>query len=281
MRTTVAVIIALLAGLVTGMGLIWFRTSGQLAEVHGERNREAAAISDVQAALTAEKDRAEDLARQKADCAEQLAALERRIAQLGAAQTAPVADERGAAPENMDETGKAADAAEPEPPAGEPGREEDERNPWRDPERREQMRENFRQGINTFLTERMSQSQDPAEQDRLASLAEYSDYLFDLRSQIRNADTQEAREALEQEYETAVSEARRVAQEQQRSMIARVAESYGITSSQQQEAFVQSVRGLMDDPLMRSTRFMGGWRGGPGGPGMGMGMGMEPPPPPF
>lgn len=286
MRTLIAVVIALLTGLVAGMGVISYRADSELAALRAERDQAQAAAARLQAEIDSRNRRVEALEAQNAAQNGQLNALERQSTRNAAADTGPSA--RGDVPL----PGEAPPPLPflPDTPAAEDGdSERDERNPWRDPERREEMRENFRQGVNEFLTDRIAQSRDATEQQRLAALAEYADYMFDLRGQIRDAETPEAREALEQEYENASSEARRVADDQQRGMIVRMAESYGISSPQQQEAFVQSVKEFMDDPLLRSTRFMTGSRGGwgragdgPGrgmGPGTGMGPGMGPPMP--
>lgn len=282
MRTVIAVIIALLIGLVAGMGVISSRSESELAELRAARDQAAAAAARLQAELDMKDRRVQTLEAENSSQGGRIEALERQT--LQAATSEPMADAQEEVPP-MEELPEAAEPDFPIPLPDAPGAdeqrdEEDEDNPWRNPEWRAQMRENFRQGVNTFLSDRMTQSQDPAEQQRLAALAEYTDYMFDLRGQMRDAESPEAREALEQEYETAMSEVRRVVDEQQRSMIMNMAESYGITTPQRQEAFVQSVRNLMEDPLLRSTRFMTGFRGGwgrPGdGPGRGMGPGMGP-----
>lgn len=274
MRVAIAVAVALIIGLVAGMGIISYRADAQLAAVRADRDAAQSLAARLQEDLKIQERRCQTLESENAARDTRLKTLE-----AAPAHAAPPELEPNAAP---DEFLEEAPQNQPGPRPGAP--EDDQRrpgdneeNPWRDPERRAQMRENFRQGVNAFLSDRISQSPDPAEQQRLAALAEYSDYLIDLRSQMRDAETPEARDALEQEYETALSEVRQVVDEQQRSMIVNMAQSYGITTTEQQDAFVESVNNLMDDPLLRSTRMLTGPPGGHGhghgrGPGMGRGM---------
>lgn len=272
MRTVIAVVIALLIGLVAGMGVISSRSESELAAVRAARDQAESAAARLRDELAGKERRVQALEAENSSRGDRLETLERQSAHT----TTPgrTADAKEDVPPLSEEAALDFPFPLPDAPAAEKQQNEEEENPWRNPQWRAQMRENFRQGVNSFLTDRMTQSQDPAEQQRLAALAEYTDYMMDLRGQMRDAETPEAREALEQEYESAISEVHRVVDEQQRSMIAHMAESYGITTPQQQEAFIQSVRNLMEDPLLRSTRFMTGFRGGWGRPGDGPGRGM-------
>jgi len=134
-------------------------------------------------------------------------------------------------------------------------RREERRQEWEDrmAERREDMRDRLNQAIEN--------ADDPESRDRMTAVSEYSEYIMELREQMRNADDAQ-REALMEEMRDAGREVRGLIEEQQQHNVLRVAEQYGITDEAEARALVES----LDEA--QSTDILGGGRGG-GIPGLG------------
>ncbi|OQB99750.1 MAG: hypothetical protein BWX80_03589 [Candidatus Hydrogenedentes bacterium ADurb.Bin101] len=145
-------------------------------------------------------------------------------------------------------------------------------------ERRREFMTGMRERVNSYLEDRMLQSTDPVEQDRMAAFQEYVAYMADLRQQMRDAETDEDREEIGVLMRQAGVEMEGLLREQQNSMLVQLAEEYGITDAQKQAEFVNRMRDLRSDPLFnppvmpgmgRGRGFDGGGFGAPRGPGFG------------
>ena len=140
--------------------------------------------------------------------------------------------------------------------------------------RREEFIERFREQMQASLDDVILSSDDPAEQERMALMGEYADYMTDLRRRMADAEDEEARRALFQEMAEAGAEMRALVVEQQDHVLRNVARQHGITDPQEQQAFVSSLREAQASTAYRGPTggglagMMGGGRGGgAGGPG--------------
>jgi hypothetical protein len=129
----------------------------------------------------------------------------------------------------------------------------------------------MREHIRTMLDDRRARSTDPAEQERIAALMEYTDYLSGLRQQMRNAETEEERDDLRAEFFTAIQDVRQIMEQQRQSAFTGLASRYGITDTRQQERFLRDMRQILDDPLMGGGFGGRGFGRSGGGPGRGFG----------
>jgi len=166
--------------------------------------------------------------------------------------------------------------------------ESDGRSRWDElsPEEREAMMDRrrafmtgMRDRVHSYLEDRIVQSTDPVEQERMMAMQEYTAYMADLRQQMHDAETDEVREELGDLMRQAGGEMEGLLREQQNAMLFQLAEEYGITDARKQAEFVDRMRDLRRDPLfnppmipgMGSGRGFdgGGFGGGPRRPGFG------------
>lgn len=161
------------------------------------------------------------------------------------------------------------------------------RNRWQNlsAEERAQLEERLRDGLNQMrnrlaenLNAEMQKTSDPAAQDRLTQIQTYTDYNLDLFQELREATTDEQREALRQELSDNQNYVNALRQEQQNYMLSEIARQYGVNNS---EGFINSIQETMRNPMFRggSGGFGGfGGRGNfGGGPRGGFGNGQETP----
>lgn len=248
MRTVIIAVVAAVCGVALGMAVMHQRAGAELEALRQARNTalEEAAILKRQA--DAVRERSQTLERDNTASAERLRQLEHEVSALRKtavqAQVAPPPPEPEAAPDAF----AFPELPLPEPPREAEGREDVRRSRfWRRGFSPSDMRQDFQD----FLGAQAAQSADPAEQERLGALAEYADYLFDLREQWRAAEDDAARDALRDQFITAMGEARQLMDDQRRGMIAQLAQTYGISTSQQ-EAFIQNLQDLMENPMFRT-----------------------------
>ena len=135
-------------------------------------------------------------------------------------------------------------------------RREARRQEWED--RMNDMREDMRSRMN----EAIQTADDPESRDRMTAVAEYSEYIMELREQMRGAEDA-TRDELMTEMRDAGREVRNLIEEQQQHNVLRVAEQYGITDEAEARALVESLNEA------QSTDLFGGGRGGAGIPGLG------------
>ena len=156
------------------------------------------------------------------------------------------------------------------------------------PEERDARRQEFvtrmQENLTNFFTGELEKSGTPAMQERLLALEEKTYEMFDLRGQMRAAETDEQREQLHQAYVEAMDAARQLMAEQQQDMLNAIATQFGIARDSDQAAFQQAVRSAVSSPFFTDNpaallwnsgrsedgggpgRFGGGgFRGGPGG----------------
>jgi hypothetical protein len=190
----------------------------------------------------------------------------------------------------------AADAIEPQPPepandADQPqdrrrGRDGEQRGGARTPEEeaqraefRRQFVENMRTQASSFIQQNIDASADAASQQRLASIGQYLDSMFEQGQQMRDAQSDEEREQIRQNMRQNGEELQGLVRQQQDSMLRGLAEQYGITDANKQNAIIDSINQLRQNPFfafdpgqfMGAAGAVGGFGGGPGGFG-GMGM---------
>jgi hypothetical protein len=143
---------------------------------------------------------------------------------------------------------------------------------------REQRFADFRNQMSDFFTGEMQKTTDPAVQQRLSQISEYAQYTMDLRRQMRDAKTDEERQALMTQFQDASNTARSLVTEQQDYMLRQSLTQSGVTDSSAQNAALAQLRSTLESPLFRFPMGgMGGFGGGPsggfGGEGRGRGFG--------
>ncbi len=141
-------------------------------------------------------------------------------------------------------------------------REEQERQ--EEETRRAERFEAFRSQIDDFFDNEIANAPTEEMRARLELLDEYREDLFELRSAMRAATTDEERAELEAQSDAARDAMGQLMREQQRDMLMDVGRTHGL-KGESLRTFQQDVRNLMESPYFRF-----GGPGGPGGPG-GMG----------
>ena len=112
-------------------------------------------------------------------------------------------------------------------------------------EREERIREyvaQARERTNNFFADQLEQAQDPAARERLGAISDYYDYMLDLNRQMREAGTEEDREALAQEMHEARDVYRRMVGEQQEQMVRDIIANSGVTNPQKQDELIKAVK---------------------------------------
>jgi len=133
-------------------------------------------------------------------------------------------------------------------------------------ERAERMRsfENqMRDQADSFLQQEYANATDAETQQRIELLQQYAAEMMELRTQMREAQTDEERDAIRQSMWESHMNARDVLQVQQASMLRTFASNNGITEPDKQEAFVAGLRDLQATPIFQADRVMM-MGGGPG-----------------
>ncbi|MDX9971480.1 MAG: hypothetical protein RBU21_00680 [FCB group bacterium] len=133
-------------------------------------------------------------------------------------------------------------------------------------ERPPSMRLDFSQRMNERMQEyyeaETAKTNDPAVQQRLATLRDQSTYMMDVMQRMRDSADPDERTQLQEEFQQVRSNVSNLVQEQQDHMLRQVAAQNGITDPQKQEAFMNSLRETQDSPFFRSPMMSwGGDRG--------------------
>jgi len=262
-RSIIAALVALSVGLAIGVVVMHGRLAPQVKAMAAERDA-------LQHELDALKKKAEPAFARLARLEQDYQAQDTKIAELyealDSAETRTITQE--AAPERGPQADQAA-ALAPEFDRAEQGTTPEEQAAFRE-QRREfavQMRDNIR----GYLAGQIEATTDPETQERLQAFSEYTDYLFDLRQQLHEAESDEERETLWDQMRQAGMEARDLAREQQDYALRQLAQSQGIEDLAKQEAFVAQLRETLRSPFFRMESMMG--RGAGGGPAPGLGWG--------
>lgn len=280
-KIAIAAIIALGVGLAGGMYTVQARLSPQLDQLAQEREVALAKAAELR------KSASDTLALKQEN-----AQLRDEIRQLQeqpkpSADAAQTPDEATETPSfNMEEAADALSAAlqsgnrgrsrgwgDREPPKeGTPEYEawQKRREEWQ--KEREQRSQEFRGRMQNFFDEAMQKTTDPAAQNRIAAINEYTNYTMDLFRSMRDASTDEERDQIRQDLAITFDETRSLVRDQQDYLISQTLKENGVTNPQQQQALVSAVRETMDDPFFRMPGGGGppmmGWGGdhGRGGP---------------
>jgi hypothetical protein len=262
MRSLVLFTVAAVAGLAVGAALTarayTTRLDAARTELAAARQAEATLrreARDLQAVATATQD--------------QLRALEDRMARLDArAQTAaPAKPQHWPEPPvdasaNLPGPAEAAPEAAPAPQDDAPGQDETAEREAREA-RRAEFRQRFQERVDTFFEEQYARARTAEEQERIALMQEYSQYAMDLRGAMRDAETDEEREALAEQFRDTWTALRGLRDEQRAAMLREVAADFGLTGADQQ-AFTDAMLQLQESPFFNTRAAMGG--GGGRGP---------------
>ncbi len=130
--------------------------------------------------------------------------------------------------------------------------------------RRTRMREwmdQRRESVYAFMDVEMERAEDETARARITSLQEYYEFTVEVMRDLRNAQSDEEREALRASLADAMETSRELLNEQQDHMLRRIASEHGITSSEDQDRFVASFRETMSSPFFRAQGGMMGWGG--------------------
>ena len=238
------------------------RLGGALEDLSAENGELAREVTRLERELAEAEGRGERFSQERDDLLDRLAEFEKKLAEARSAQMEAVPVE--VASEIVEEPVASLEPEEEEQPEEERPRRRGDGPPEMDDQERRERREDWRRNMETrtrervqdFLGAAIEQSKDAATKERLASLAEYADYMTELWGAIRDAETDEERG----EYMQLMGETRDAIEglmrEQQDFMLTDLAKENGITSTADQEAFVESVQSVISSPF---------FRGGPGG----------------
>ena len=138
--------------------------------------------------------------------------------------------------------------------------------------REQEFRTRARERVDGFFEAEYGGATDAAVQDRLVRMEENTNYLMDLREAMREAESDEERQQLRQDFGETTAALRDLVVEQQDYMLRTLAEEHGIKGAEQQEAFVASMREVQSSVYFRPERMIwgmgGGFGGRPRGPGV-------------
>ncbi|MFP4190509.1 MAG: hypothetical protein ACLFU6_00420 [Candidatus Hydrogenedentota bacterium] len=293
-KSIIVAIVTLSLGAIAGTIVTQTRLSGEMEQLRGEHRESLRLANETQEALASTERRAERLAQQNTHLEDRLDRLHATLedAQGGAGAVdaqdegesldgealAGVEDARMEMPQGanapqreaaMDWREELAREREEDAEATEEEREarrEERRQEWE--QRAQQMRDDMRER----LQEAIQTAEDPQSRDRMTAVAEYSEYIMELREQMRDAGDDEQREALVEEMREAGREVRNLVEEQQEHNLMNVAEQYGITDEAEARALIESLDEARSDGILGGGR-RGGMPGvmGRGGPGGGRG----------
>lgn len=286
MKTAITVMVGLVLGVVVGALGVHQWLMPQLMAAESELIEAQRSLESLNVASTEARDKLARLEQERAAFNDRLEAAEARAAAVSKqASVAPAEPEL-----ELDATeAKAVAVAEDSPPETEQadrGRGRSDR--WGGtPEERDARRQEFvtrmQDNMTNFFTGELEKSGTPAMQERLVALEEKTYEMFELRSQMRQAQTDEEREQLGQAFGEAMAAARQLMVDQQGDMLNAIASQFGIAKESDQAAFEQAVRSAVSSPFFSDNPGAllwnagrsedggfggyggGGFRGGPGG----------------
>lgn len=138
-------------------------------------------------------------------------------------------------------------------------------------ERRARFREfeqQMRDRVSTVLQDEYASAPDADTQERIQILQDYTDQMAQLREEMRNAESDEERDALRQTMRESYMGMQEVVRTQQDSMLRTLASNSGITDPGKQDSLITGLRDLQASPFFQADRMMGGGGRGPWRPGM-------------
>ncbi len=140
---------------------------------------------------------------------------------------------------------------------------EQRREEWRT--QRQQFAAQAQERITDFLAQQYDAAVDRASQERISAISANLNEMYELRQLMRDAQTDEEREAVSAQLRETFGETRSLLREQQQAVMAAAAESLGLTTEAERQAYADSLRQVMRDPFMSMMGLgMGGRAGGPG-----------------
>lgn len=150
-----------------------------------------------------------------------------------------------------------------------PAAETPPRGPWGDDEASRARREEFmlrnQERMQQFQDSLATQLTDPASIEAFNVLMEWQQYQRDLRGQLRDAQTDEERDAIQAKMDEARDTARGMVEQQQNAVLRGLAAANGIAGDKEQEAFVASMKQTLNNPFFSLEGLLIG--GGPPGRG--------------
>jgi hypothetical protein len=273
MRLAIAILVALAVGAVGGTLVIQHRLNPQLqaaleqdASREAEMKRLARELDRTRQRLDLSRTELSKMARERDALRDELQALEETVpAQQDLSFDTMLAPDAAIElePEASAEGQPALEAPRSERPDGDRRRD----SPWRNPEARREFMAQIRDRSMNFLQDRIDSTTDPVVQDRLAAIGDYLDYMMDLGAQMRDAETEEERDALRETMGQTRDEFQGLVREQQDYMVRQLAEEYGITGTEEQDEFIASLQGMRQSPFFSSPMMQWGF----GRPGRGRG----------
>lgn len=271
LRILIAVIIALPVGALAGRYYSEQQAGTRLAALEKERETLKAAEKAAKDAADKAKTDAESLAREKRRLEDQLASANKAAPESQMEAVGEITDA------NL-ESGveQPADASAGERDRGDrdrgdnPNETDAEREArmaqWR--EEREQRGAEMRDRMRQYMDEQIQNAPDKATQERLSTIAANGEAMMDMFQQMRDAQSDEERDAIRDEMRTLGESTRALVTEQQDFLMRQSLSASGVTDPKAQDAAMQSLRQTMEGPMFRGPMAMGGG-GGPGGPGGG------------
>lgn len=270
MRTIIIGVVAVALGLVAGILLARSQLGPRIEQVAAERD---AALRDLrQVGKDAEQiaTRVRQLENENRSLEEELGALREKLAAVPQASDVAEAEEQAlwqdepvfpVALDALDapDTQMTADAAPDDSQDRLPEEERARREAWW-----REARQGMRGRMDDFFQDEFDATADPEVQERVVQLQDYTTSLMELRQAMRDAQTDEEREALRETMGETFAGLRELTMAQQDYMTRNLAQEYGIKDPARQDAFIESMREMNSTPYFRPERLFGG-RGGPGG----------------
>jgi len=269
MQQIIVVVMAVAVGLVSGALGVHYARQAEVQELHAAVKAQEAAIAERVA--EAESKAAERIRALEAEAEAAKSKLYERENELAAVEeSASSAQERLLEAERramaaMESGEVEAPVAETEAPRDEDRRDRRGRGDWGNmtEEQREEMATRFREGMNQVFEDEMAYATDEESRARVAAISGYANQMFDMRRAMRDAATDEERDALRAEMDTMREETDKLVKEQQNAMLRDVARAHGVQGGPETRAYMQDIRSVIESPFF--TFPMGGRGGPPGG----------------
>lgn len=266
-RVLIAVIIALPVGALGGRYLAVRHVDAQMAALNEEREALRAGEKSLKSEIESAKAQADALAREKQRLEDQLASVRKAEPAEDPSLEAVGEPTDATLDSGLLDEGDASTRDDGRDRRGgdDPNETEEEREArmaqWR--QEREQRGAEMRDRMRQFMDEQIMNAPDKATQERLASISANGEAMMDLFQQMRDAETDEERDAIREEIRTAGESTRQLVREQQDYLMRQSLSQSGITDPSAQNAAMQSLRQTMEGPFFRGPLAWGG--GGPGG----------------
>ena len=277
MRTVGIVVIAVLVGAACGAWVMHGRLQPRVDTLMAQGDQAADQLNRMQAAYEDELDQMQAEIQELEDEAR---GLRRKLEQVPPPQQpVPLAEETVAAIE-LPFLPEPEEATEPEQDRrrwgeGRRGRRRDEDLTEEERAarqvREQELRTRVRERVDGFFEAEYGGATDATVQNRLVQMEEHTNYLMDLREAMREAESDEERQQLQQGFGETAAALRDLVVEQQDYVLRTLAEEHGIKGAEQQDAFVASIREVQSSIYFQPERMIWGMGGGfgsrPRGPG--------------